>query len=140
MNFKSFSAEETTEIAVKFGQNANKGDIFCLSGALGVGKTIFVQGFAKGLGYTGRVTSPTFTLMNEYENARLPLYHFDLYRLKEESDLESIGCEEYFYGNGVCVIEWAERAEGFLPKNVYKVNITTSGDDSREIYIENTGD
>ncbi|MCL2199127.1 MAG: tRNA (adenosine(37)-N6)-threonylcarbamoyltransferase complex ATPase subunit type 1 TsaE [Defluviitaleaceae bacterium] len=140
MNFKTFSAEETAEIANKFGQNAKKGDIFCLSGTLGAGKTVFAQGFAKGLGYSGRVTSPTFTLVNEYENARLPLYHFDLYRLEDKNDLESIGYEEYFFGNGVCLIEWPERAEGFLPPNFYSVKIIYLNENAREIYIENTGD
>ena len=141
MVFKSFSAEETAEIAYKFGQNAKQGDIFCISGTLGAGKTVFAQGFARGLGYTGRVTSPTFTIMNEYDNARLPIYHFDLYRLEHECELESIGYEEYFFSDGVCLVEWPERAEGVFPKSACIVKIyLCQCDDTREIYIENIGD
>lgn len=143
MKYESFSAEETAEIAFDFGKNAKAGDIFCLSGTLGAGKTVFAQGFARGAGYEGRVTSPTFTIMNEYENGRLPVYHFDLYRLEGECDLESIGYEEYFFSDGVSLIEWPERAEGVFPKNVYfvKINLDMSrGDAFREISIENFSD
>jgi tRNA threonylcarbamoyladenosine biosynthesis protein TsaE len=94
MKYESFSAADTAKIAFDFGKNAQPGEIFCLSGTLGAGKTVFVQGFAKGIGYEGRVTSPTFTIMNEYESGRLPIYHFDLYRLEGADDLESIGYEE----------------------------------------------
>lgn len=141
MIYKSFSAGETAQIAFGFGQKSKAGDIFCLNGCLGAGKTVFAQGFAKGAGYNGRVTSPTFTIVNEYIGGRLPVYHFDLYRL-ESNDLQDIGCEEYFFSDGVCLIEWAERAENIFPKNTtwIKINLTENEPDTREITIENFGD
>lgn len=141
MRYESFSAEETAKMAFQFGKNAKAGDIFCLSGTLGAGKTVFAKGFAMGIGYEGRVISPTFTILNEYEGGRLPLYHFDLYRLACE-DLESIGYEDYFFSSGVSLVEWPEQAVGFLPENVYWVKIKTDasrGGDFREINIENIG-
>ncbi|MCL1786882.1 MAG: tRNA (adenosine(37)-N6)-threonylcarbamoyltransferase complex ATPase subunit type 1 TsaE [Defluviitaleaceae bacterium] len=121
---ESYSAEDTENLGFILGQEAKKGDIFCLSGNLGAGKTVFTQGFAKGLGYEGRVTSPTFTLMNEYVGGRFPIYHFDLYRLEGgEEDLESIGYEDYFYGNGVALVEWAELAGDAIPKDAIWVKI-----------------
>ncbi|MCL2387238.1 MAG: tRNA (adenosine(37)-N6)-threonylcarbamoyltransferase complex ATPase subunit type 1 TsaE [Defluviitaleaceae bacterium] len=139
MVFESFCAEDTKNFAANIAQNAKAGDIFCLCGTLGAGKTVFAQGFAKGMGYEGRVTSPTFTIMNEYEGARLPLYHFDLYRLEDgEADLESIGYEEYFFANGVSLVEWPERAVDAFPKNVTWVKITSDaarGDDYRACLI-----
>jgi tRNA threonylcarbamoyladenosine biosynthesis protein TsaE len=140
MKFVSFSAEETADFAYEYGLRARAGDIFCLSGTLGAGKTVFAQGFAKGLGYEGRVTSPTFTIMNEYDNGRLPLYHFDLYRLNGESDLEGIGYEEYFFGGGVSLVEWAELAADAIPENAVWIKINAGQDDRREIYIEDTRD
>ncbi|MCL2577410.1 MAG: tRNA (adenosine(37)-N6)-threonylcarbamoyltransferase complex ATPase subunit type 1 TsaE [Defluviitaleaceae bacterium] len=141
--FESFSAEETAKIASCFGEKAKAGDIFCLSGMLGAGKTVFAQGFVRGIGYEGHVTSPTFTIMNEYENGRLPVYHFDLYRLEGGNDLENIGYEEYFFSGGVSLVEWPERAQDVFPKNVYFVKINSNlsrGDAFREICIENFGD
>jgi len=142
--FESRSAEETAEIAQHFGKSAAPGDIFCLSGNLGAGKTVFARGFAKGLGYEGAVTSPTFTIMNEYTGIRLPLYHFDLYRLEDATDLESIGYEDYFFADGVSLVEWPERAEEvFNSKNIYRVQIKTDlsqGEEFREITVENSGD
>jgi tRNA threonylcarbamoyladenosine biosynthesis protein TsaE len=142
MKYKSFLAVYIEKIAYEYGKNAKPGDIFCLSGNLGAGKTVFAKGFAKGLEYEGNVTSPTFTIVNEYEGGRIPIYHFDLYRL-EGGELESIGCEEYFYGNGVCLIEWPEAAMGSLQSfddfdgsRTYTVNITIY-ENSREIKIEN---
>ena len=137
---KSYSAEDTENLGFILGQEAKKGDIFCLSGNLGAGKTVFTQGFAKGLGYEDRVTSPTFTLMNEYIGGRLPLYHFDLYRLEGgEGDMESIGYEDYFYGNGVALVEWAELAGDAIPQNAIWVKIAADLDknpDYREIVID----
>ncbi|MCL2528225.1 MAG: tRNA (adenosine(37)-N6)-threonylcarbamoyltransferase complex ATPase subunit type 1 TsaE, partial [Defluviitaleaceae bacterium] len=96
--YKTATPEETAELAADYGRNAAPGDIVCLCGPLGAGKTVFAQGFARGLGYEGRVTSPTFTIMQEYEGGRLPLYHFDLYRLEGGAgELEGIGYEDYFY-------------------------------------------
>jgi len=121
---ESFSADDTEGLGIIIGQEAKKGDIFCLSGNLGAGKTVFAQGLAKGLGYEGRVTSPTFTLMNEYVGGRLPFYHFDLYRLEGgEADMESIGYEDYFYGKGVSLLEWAELAGDAIPQNAIWIKI-----------------
>ena len=99
--------EATEALGEKLGREARAGQIYCLSGDLGVGKTVFTKGFAKGLGITEHVTSPTFAIVNEYEG-RLPLYHFDVYRISCEEEMEDTGYEEYFYGEGVCLVEWAE--------------------------------
>ncbi|MCL2403963.1 MAG: tRNA (adenosine(37)-N6)-threonylcarbamoyltransferase complex ATPase subunit type 1 TsaE [Defluviitaleaceae bacterium] len=129
--YESCSAEETEAIAAEYGINAVAGDIICLSGTLGAGKTVFARGVAKGLGYTGRVTSPTFTIMNIYEGGRLPLYHFDLYRLEGGiADLEGIGYEDYFFADGVCLIEWPEMAENAMPPGALRVEIL--GDFSKD--------
>ena len=141
---ESYSTGDTENLGIILGHEAKKGDIFCLCGNLGAGKTVFTKGFAKGLGYTGPVTSPTFTLMNEYVGGRLPLYHFDLYRLEGgESDLESIGYEDYFFGNGVCLVEWAELAGNAIPEKAIWIKIKpdlAKGDNYREIAIdEDTG-
>lgn len=121
---KSRSAEDTARIATEFGIKAMPGDIICLSGPLGAGKTVFARGVAQGLGYTGRVTSPTFTIMNIYEGGRLPLYHFDLYRLEGGiADLEGIGYEDYFFAGGVCLIEWPEMAQDAMPPGALRVEL-----------------
>ena len=145
MKIESFSAEQTAAVAAELAKNTVPGDIICLSGKLGAGKTVFVQGFARGIGYDGRVTSPTFTIMNEYIGGRLPIYHFDLYRLEDACDLESIGYEEYFFSNGVSLVEWFERAEDVFPissKNVKLVKINSDAlrsNEFREICIEDFG-
>ena len=121
---KSNSPNDTKGLGFILGQEAKKGDIFCLTGNLGAGKTVFAQGFALGLGYDGQVTSPTFTLMNEYIGGRLPIYHFDLYRLEGGAeDMENIGYEDYFYGKGVSLVEWAELADDAIPENAIWVKI-----------------
>ena len=126
MRYKSYSAADTASIATDLGRDANPGDIFCLSGPLGAGKTVFAQGFARGLGYEGRVTSPTFTLMNVYEGGRLPLYHFDLYRLEGgEEELAGIGYEDYFYSYGVCLVEWPEQASTAIPLTAKWIELCT---------------
>jgi len=132
------SEAETEAFAFDFAQSAKPGDIILLSGDLGAGKTVFARGFARGLGYCGNVTSPTFTIMNEYHNTRLPMYHFDLYRLQDATDLESIGYEDYFFSNGVCLIEWPERATQLFPNNVISIKIKSIADDTRELQIENS--
>lgn len=132
------SREETYALGEKMGREANPGEVYCLSGDLGAGKTAFSQGFAKGLGIEEDVTSPTFTIMNVYEEGRLPLYHFDVYRLSDGSELEAIGAEEYFYGNGVCLIEWPENIEGYVPENAVRLRIDkdpAQGEDYRRIKI-----
>lgn len=109
------SPQETRKLAISMAQLIQPGDIICLNGDLGAGKTAFSQGVAVGLGVEVPVTSPTFTLINEYQG-RLPIYHFDVYRLEGSEEMYDIGYEEYFYGQGVCLIEWAQRVESVLPK------------------------
>lgn len=113
--FESMAPEETAAIGERLGRSARPGEVYCLSGDLGVGKTVFTKGFAKGLGVTELVTSPTFTIMNVYEGTSLPLYHFDVYRVSGEDELEETGCTEYFYGTGVCLVEWAEVVQDSIP-------------------------
>jgi len=123
MKFESFSAEETYALGKKLGEEAKPGAVYCLSGDLGVGKTVFTKGFAVGLGVTDTVNSPTFTIVQVY-NGRLPFYHFDVYRIEEPEEMEEIGYEDYFYGDGACMIEWAELIEELIPANAVKVCIS----------------
>ena len=125
MTFESYSPEQTSEIGVNFAKSAKPGDIFCLTGNLGAGKTVFAGGFAKGLGIKCDITSPTFTILNEYHDGRLGLYHFDLYRLDSPDGLFGIGYEEYFYGNGVTLVEWPERAGELIPLSAVYISIET---------------
>lgn len=122
MIYEVYSEEETKNLGYKLAQKAKAGDIFCLNGDLGAGKTVFTKGFAEGLGITDHITSPTFTIVNEY-SGRLPFYHFDVYRISDPDEMYDIGCEEYFFGDGVCLIEWAELIKEFLPENVCWINI-----------------
>ena len=138
MKIDSFQAEDTFQLGYKIGVNAKKGEIYCLSGDLGVGKTVFTQGFAKGLGIEEPVNSPTFTIIQQYEGNGLPFYHFDVYRIADIEEMEEIGYEEYFYGEGVCLIEWAELIEELLPKSRKTVAIKkdlNKGFDYREIIV-----
>lgn len=138
MTIDSYKAEDTFELGYRMGANAKKGEVYCLDGNLGVGKTVFTQGFAKGLGIEEAVCSPTFTIIQQYEG-RLPLYHFDVYRIADTSEMEETGYDEYFYGDGVCLIEWAELIEELLPKNRINVHIEKElhkGFDYRIITIE----
>ena len=130
MIFESFGTAETKKIGEDLAKNAKPGDIFCLNGNLGAGKTVLAGGFAMGLGINCDITSPTFTILNEYRDGRLNLYHFDLYRLKDPNELLGIGYEEYFYGNGVTLVEWPERAEGLIPQGAAFVTIETDYDNS----------
>lgn len=136
--FNSDSDTDTFEIGRKIGEDAKSGQIYALYGKMAMGKTVFSKGFAKGLGITENVNSPTFTVVQEYNSGRLPLYHFDVYRLGNIDDLYEIGYTEYFYGDGVCLIEWAELIEGALPENTIRVDITAPSDcdfNKREIKI-----
>ncbi len=126
MVFESNSADETFEIAEQLGKQAKSGEIYCLSGELGVGKTVFSQGFAKGLGITEHVNSPTFTILQTYDSGKLPLYHFDVYRLGDLAEMEEIGYDDYFFGEGVCLIEWAELIKEILPADRKNVTIEKS--------------
>lgn len=115
MIYETMSPKETFELGEKIGLEAKAGEIICLDGDLGVGKTVFTQGFAKGLGIDEAVNSPTFTIIQEYDEGRLPLYHFDAYRIGDPEEMYEIGYEDYFYGQGVCLIEWAKLIEELIP-------------------------
>ncbi|MBR5970610.1 MAG: tRNA (adenosine(37)-N6)-threonylcarbamoyltransferase complex ATPase subunit type 1 TsaE [Lachnospiraceae bacterium] len=123
MEYTSHNEEETRALGARMGREAKAGAVFALTGDLGAGKTVFAKGFAEGLGITAPVTSPTFTLLQCYDGGRLPLYHFDLYRIEDASEADDIGCEEYFSGDGVCLVEWAERAEEMLPADCVHIRI-----------------
>lgn len=139
MQLDSFSEKETFQIAKELAQKAGPGEVYCLSGDLGVGKTIFTKGFAAGLGITEPVSSPTFTIVQIYEEGRLPLYHFDVYRIEDIEEMEEIGYEDCFYGEGVCLIEWAELIKEILPEHCRNIKIEKNlekGFDYRQITIE----
>lgn len=132
------SREETCELGRRLGEQAKPGDVLALSGDLGTGKTVFAQGFAKGLGIRDLINSPTFTIQEIHEGGRLPFYHYDVYRIEDIDEMEEIGYEEFFYGEGVCLIEWAEMIEEILPDNTRFITIRKNpamGDDYREIEI-----
>lgn len=142
MLYTSSSPEDTGKIGQCLGNVAKKGYIICLVGDLGVGKTEFVKGLAKGLEVEDYITSPTFTIVNEYKG-RLPLYHFDVYRIDHVDEMYEIGYEEYFYGEGVTVIEWADLISEIIPEENITVTITKDlemGEDYRNIKIETSGE
>lgn len=137
MVYETHNEEETRKIGQQLGESAKSGQIFCLNGDLGVGKTVFTKGFALGLGITEHITSPTFTIINVYEG-RLNFYHFDVYRIDDPDELYELGYEEYFFGDGVCLIEWAELVSELLPDDVININITKDlekGLDYRKIEV-----
>ena len=123
MVIETRSPEETFALGEKLGREAKPGQIYTLNGDLGTGKTVFTQGFASGLGITEPVNSPTFTILQVYEEGRMPFYHFDVYRIGDVEEMDEIGYEDCFYGEGVCLIEWAELIEEILPENVIVVTI-----------------
>lgn len=122
-SIETYSANETYEFGVRIGQNAKAGQVYTLIGDLGVGKTVFTQGVAKGLGIEGPVNSPTFTILQVYEDGRLPFYHFDVYRIGDVSEMDEIGYEDCFYGNGICLVEWANLVEEILPEHYTEIRI-----------------
>lgn len=139
MIYESFSEKETFEIAEKMAKKAEASKVFCLDGDLGVGKTVFTKGFAVGLGIEDVIDSPTFTIVKEYTEGRLPLYHFDVYRIGDISEMDEIGYEEYFYGDGVCLIEWSTLIEEIIPDDAVKIRIEKDlkkGFDYRRIVVE----
>jgi tRNA threonylcarbamoyladenosine biosynthesis protein TsaE len=133
--------EETLALGKKIAQSAKNGDIFCLDGDLGVGKTVFTKGFALGLGIDEHITSPTFTIVNEYKG-KFPFYHFDVYRIGDPDEMYDIGYEEYFFGDGVCLVEWAELIEELIPETAIHITIEKNlekGIDYRKITVETKG-
>lgn len=135
---ESNGENETFELGVKIGQEAKPGDVFTLIGDLGVGKTVFTQGVAKGLEIDDNICSPTFTIVQVYDEGRLPFYHFDVYRIGDVSEMDEIGYEEYVYGDGVSMIEWANLIEEILPDEYTKIEIKkdlSKGFDYRRIDI-----
>lgn len=137
------SAEETFEAGRQIGIRAKAGEVYTLIGGLGAGKTMFTQGAAAGLGIEGPVNSPTFTILQIYDEGRLPFYHFDVYRIGGVEEMDEIGYEEYFYGNGVCMVEWADLIEEILPPSYTKITIEKDPDrgfDYRKITVEKYGD
>ena len=138
MTIETNSPEETFALGQKLVEQAKAGQIYTLNGDLGVGKTVFTQGIARGLGITEAVSSPTFTIVQVYEEGRLPFYHFDVYRIGDIEEMEEIGYDDYFFGNGVCMIEWAELIEELIPENSIHVTIEKDlekGFDYRRITI-----
>ncbi len=137
MEFISNSIEDTKQIASKFAETLNAGDILVLKGDLGAGKTAFTSGLIEGLGISNHVSSPTFTIVNEYTKGNIPVYHFDLYRLSSEDDLYDIGIDEYLFGDGICVFEWPELVEN-MAESYYSVEISKDlsvSEDYRKIII-----
>lgn len=139
MFFESNSPEDTYKLGKDMGEKAESGQIFCLLGELGSGKTLFAQGFAEGIGIKEPVNSPTFTLIQEYDEGRLPLYHFDVYRIEDEEEMYEIGYEDYFYGGGVCLVEWADLIEPLIPEDAVWIKIerdAQKSSDYRKIRVD----
>ena len=136
MEFHSRSEAETEAAGARLAAALTPGSVVAYEGGLGMGKNALTRGLAAGLGYKGRVTSPTFTIVNEYEGGRLPLFHFDMYRLNSADDLFDIGWEDYLARGGVCAVEWSENVADALPENTVRVRIDRDGDTGRRITIE----
>lgn len=136
---ESRSAAETFAYGKAVGEKAAQGEVYSLTGDLGVGKTVFTQGVAAGLGITEPVSSPTFTILHSYEEGRIPLYHFDVYRIGDVEEMEEIGYEDCFYGEGVCLVEWADLVREILPEDCIRIVIEKDlekGFDYRKITIQ----
>ena len=139
MIIETRSAKETYQLGYEIGQKAKAGDVFTLIGDLGVGKTVFTQGMADGLEISEPISSPTFTIVQVYDEGRLPFYHFDVYRIGDISEMDAIGFEDYIYGSGVSLIEWANLIEELLPEKRTEIQIEKNleeGFDYRKITIE----
>ena len=137
MKFITNSAEETIELGKKIGSLLKPGDVIAMTGTLAAGKTTITKGIAQALGIKDNITSPTFCLISEYEGEKMPLYHFDVYRLDGEEDFETLGADEMLYGKGVCIIEWSEKVKSELPSKTIWMTITPSDGGERTIRIEN---
>ena len=139
MVIETWSPKETYALGEKIGGEALPGQVYTLNGDLGVGKTVFTQGVAAGLGIQEPVNSPTFTIVQVYEEGRMPFYHFDVYRIGDVEEMEEIGYQDYFYGEGLCMIEWAQLIEEIIPENARHITIEKDldkGFDYRRITIE----
>ena len=139
MVYETNSPEETFDLARRRGEQAEPGTVYTLTGDLGVGKTVFAQGLARGLGIEEAINSPTFTIVQVYDEGRLPFYHFDVYRIGDIEEMDEIGYEDYFYGDGVCLVEWAELIEELLPKTRTEILIEKDlqkGFDYRKITLQ----
>ena len=139
MIIETNSPQETKELGKKMAERAKPGDVFTLVGDLGVGKTVFTQGIAEGLGIDEPVNSPTFTIVQEYESGRMPFYHFDVYRIGDPEEMDEIGFDDYIYGDGLCLIEWADLIEEILPEKRVAIRIEKDlekGFDYRRITIQ----
>ncbi|MGN0420037.1 MAG: tRNA (adenosine(37)-N6)-threonylcarbamoyltransferase complex ATPase subunit type 1 TsaE [Acetatifactor sp.] len=142
VEIESEKCEDTYMLGKLLGENCRAGEVYTLIGDLGVGKTVFTQGFAAGLGVSGPVNSPTFTIVSEYDDGRLPFYHFDVYRIGDSEEMDEIGYEDYIYGEGVSLIEWANLIEDILPEQYTRVTIEKDlnrGLDFRRITLERVG-
>ena len=143
MVYETNSPEETFALARQLGEQAGPGTVYTLTGDLGVGKTVFAQGLASGLGIEEAINSPTFTIVQVYDEGRLPFYHFDVYRIGDIEEMDEIGYEDYFYGDGVCLVEWAELIEELLPKTRVELLIEKDlqkGFDYRRITLQEVTD
>ena len=140
---ESFSAADTFAFGKKIGEEAQPGQVYTLIGDLGVGKTVLTQGVAAGLGITEAVSSPTFTILQSYEEGRLPFYHFDVYRIGDVEEMEEIGYDDCIYGEGICLIEWANLIEEILPASYVEIRIEKNlekGFDYRKITLTKKGE
>lgn len=143
MVYETHTPEETSRLGENLGRKALPGTVYCLEGDLGVGKTVFTQGFARGLGIEEPVNSPTFTILQIYEDGTMPLYHFDVYRIGDVEEMEEIGYEDCFYGQGVCLVEWPSLVREILPEDVVWIRIEKDlerGFDYRKITVEGRQD
>lgn len=138
MIIETNSFEETFELGLRIGQKAQPGQVYTLIGDLGVGKTVLCQGIAKGLGVEEHICSPTFTILQVYEEGRIPFYHFDVYRIEDSEEMYEVGLDEYLYGDGVCVIEWADLIADMIPEKHHRITVEKNpekGFDYRKITI-----
>ena len=139
MMYETYSPQETFDIGKRMGEEALPGTVITLDGDLGAGKTLFTKGFAEGLGITEPVNSPTFTILQEYEGGRLPLYHFDVYRIGDPAEMDEIGFDDYIFGDGACLIEWSELIAELIPEEATHITIerdAEKGDDYRVISVD----
>jgi len=135
----SHSVAQTQRLGARLGELLSGGELILLDGELGTGKTVFTQGIAQGLGIPDIVNSPTFTILKEYRGGRLPLYHFDLYRIDDPNEVLTLGFEDYFYGQGVCVVEWAHKAEGIWPAEHLRIRLKVISDTKRGLVFQAYG-